>query len=76
MAKIELVTVLTQDNAFSFWGFVLETTETALVLLKNGIRDFQNSPPFERLTSFYVTITRNFESLQYFNTKPFHKTAF
>ena len=29
--------------------------------------DFQNSPPFERLACFYVTITGNFERFQYFN---------
>ena len=35
------------------------------MLLKNGARDFQNSPPFERY--FYVTISENFEHFQYFN---------
>ena len=34
---------------------------------ENGTRDFQNSPPFARLTCFYVTISRNFERFQYFN---------
>ena len=29
--------------------------------------DFQNSPPFGRLACFYVTISENFESFQYFN---------
>ena len=28
---------------------------------------FQNSPPFERLVCFYVTITENFECFQCFN---------
>ena len=27
------------------------------ILLKNGIRGFQNSPPFERRACFYVTIS-------------------
>ena len=31
------------------------------VLLKNGTRNFQNSPPFERSTCFFVTISGNFE---------------
>ena len=35
--------------------------------LKNGYRDFQNSPPFERSACFYVTISENFEHFQYFN---------
>ena len=34
---------------------------------KNGTREFQNSPPFERLACFYVTISENFERFQYFN---------
>ena len=39
-------------------------TERAKVLLKNGTRDFQNSPPWERSACFYVT---NSESFRYFN---------
>ena len=42
-------------------------TERAKVLLKNGTRDFQNSPPFDRSACFYVTITENFKRFQYFN---------
>ena len=45
-------------------GFILKATERAPVLLKNSIRDFQNSPPFERSACFYVKITKNFEHLQ------------
>ena len=45
-------------------GFILKATERASVLLKNSIRDFQNSPPFERSACFYVKITKNFEHLQ------------
>ena len=36
------------------------------MLLKNGNRDFQNSPPFERWACFYLTISGNFERFQYF----------
>ena len=32
-----------------------------------GARNFQNSPPFDRSTYFYVTITGTFERFQYFN---------
>ena len=32
-----------------------------------GSKDFQNSPPFERLACFYVTTSENFEHFQYFN---------
>ena len=42
-------------------------TERAQVLLKNGTRDFQNSPPFERSACFYVIITENFKRFQYFD---------
>ena len=45
----------------------LKPTERAKILLKSGTRDFQNSPPYERSASFYVTISGNFEQFQYFN---------
>ena len=48
-------------------GLILKPTEKTSVLLKNGTRDFQNSPPFERSACFYVTISGNFERFQYFN---------
>ena len=48
-------------------GFILKSTERAYVDLKNDARNFQNSPPFERLACFYVTISGNFERFQYFN---------
>ena len=41
------------------------STEKTYVLLKIGSRDFQYSPPFERLAFFNVTITKNFEQFQY-----------
>ena len=48
-------------------GFIFKSTERAQVLLNNGTRDFQNSPPLERSACFYVTINENFEHFQYFN---------
>ena len=48
-------------------GFVSKPTERAEVRLKNGTRNFQNSPPFARSTCFYLTISGNFERFQYFN---------
>ena len=48
-------------------GSILKSTASAKVYLKNCTRDFQNSPPFERSASFYVTITENFKRFQYFN---------
>ena len=33
----------------------------------SGTRDFQNNPPFERSTCFYVTIKGNFQRFQHFN---------
>ena len=38
-------------------------------LLKNGTTDLQNSPSFERLTCFYVTVSESFKRFQYFNVK-------
>ena len=38
----------------------------AWILLKNSTRDFQNSPPFEKSGSFYVTTTGNCECFHYF----------
>ena len=65
-AKFELVFVLTQENAF-LRGFILKPKERVYFLLKNGTRHFQNSPPFEISTFFYMTTTRNFEYFPYFN---------
>ena len=48
-------------------GFILKLTERAQVLLKNGTKDFPNSPPFERSACFYMTISENFKRFQYFN---------
>ena len=53
--KFGLVFVLTLEN----------TKRKNMVFLRNGARDFQNSPPFERC--FYVTISGIFERFQYFN---------
>ena len=48
-------------------GFILKATERAYVVLKNDTKDFQNSPLFARLACFYVTISGNFERVQYVN---------
>ena len=48
-------------------GFILKPTERTKALLKNGTRDFQNSPPFERSLCFYMTISEDFKHFQYFN---------
>ena len=48
-------------------GYISKPTEAACVLLKNGTRDFQNSPSFNRSACFYATISGNFERFQYFN---------
>ena len=58
--------ILTLENTF-LKGFILNPTQRASILLKNGTRDFQNSPSFETSTCFYVTITTYFERFQYFN---------
>ena len=62
----EVAFVLIQENAF-LRGFILKPIERTQFLLKNSTRDFQSSPPFQRSTCFYVTITGDFERFQYFN---------
>ena len=57
---------LTQENAFS-WNFHLKSNRKSIGSCKNSIRDFQNSPPFERSACLYVTVTGNFENFRYFN---------
>ena len=43
---------------------------------KNGTRDFQNSPPFQRSACFDATIGGNFERFQCFNFEiDFRKTG-
>ena len=59
-AKFELAFILTLKKLF-LRVFILKSTERAYILLQNGARDFQNSPPFYRLACFYVTISGNFE---------------
>ena len=54
-------------NKLFLRGFILKSTESASLLLKNSTRDFQNSPGFEKSACFVVTFTRNFECLHYFN---------
>ena len=61
-ANLELVFVLTVENAFSF-----KANRKSIGSSKKGTRDFQNSPPFERSVCFYVTISESFKSFQYFN---------
>ena len=46
--------------------FILKSTER-VSSSKNGARDFQNSPLFERLACSYMTISVTFERFQYFN---------
>ena len=50
-----------------FFLEVSRSIKRTYVLLKNGTREFQNSPPFERSAYFYVIISGNFERFQYFN---------
>ena len=66
MAKFGLIFVSTLENTF-FRGFILKPTERAWVLLKNGARDFQNSPSFERLACFDLLISEKnfFKKLEY-----------
>ena len=46
--------------------FILKPTKS-IGSSKYGTRNLQNITPYERSARFYVTITGNFESFQYFN---------
>ena len=65
-AKFGLAFVLTLENAFS-QRFYFQANRKRIGSSKNGTRDFQNSPPFDRSACIYVTISENFERFQYFN---------
>ena len=52
---------------YTFGGSILKPTAIASLFLKNGTRNFQNSPPFDRSTSFYAAMTGNFKHFQCFN---------
>ena len=43
----------TAKLGLGFRNFVLKPTERAQLLLKNGTRDFQNSPPFQISACFF-----------------------
>ena len=53
-------------------GFISKPAERAQVLLKNGTKDFKYSPPFERLSCFYVTITGNFKVFNTLTSEPIY----
>ena len=72
-AKCVLIFVLTLENVFSFRGFILNATEKAWILLKNGTRDFQKNPLFKRSACFYGTFSEHFERFQYFNFKTYFR---
>ena len=63
--KFRLVFVLTLENALSS-RFHFKAKRKSMDYSKNSTRDFQNSPPFERLACFYVTTTRNSDCIYYF----------
>ena len=61
--KLELVFVLTLENAFSY-SFHFKANRKSIGSFKNGTRDFQNSSLFERSAFFYVTISESFKRFQ------------
>ena len=66
-AKFELVFVLTLENALS-QRFHFKANRKSKGCSKKH-RNFENSPPFQRLPCFYVTIIGNFERFQYPNSE-------
>ena len=67
-AKFGLVFVLTQKKAFS-QRFHFQYNRKSIGSSKKLYQVFQNSPPFKRSACFYVTISENFEHVQYFNVE-------
>ena len=65
-SRIGLVFVLTLENAF-FQKFHFKAKRKSIGSSKDGTRDFQNSPLFERSTFLYVTIRESFKRFQCFN---------
>ena len=61
-----MVFFLTQENAY-LKTFHFKANRKNNGSSKNGTSDFESSPPFKRLTYFYVTITGNFERFHYFD---------
>ena len=51
--KYEMVFVKIQENASLDIGFIFKPIQSPYVPLKNGTRDFQNSPPFKGPARFY-----------------------
>ena len=47
--------------------FQFKAKRKSLGSSRNGARDFQNSPPFERSACLYVTISEDFKRFQQFN---------
>ena len=67
--------ILKSANFWKRW-FIKQTENERLLLSASFTADFelvfwgfQNNPPFERSTCFYVTITGNSEGFQYFDFK-------
>ena len=65
-AKLDFVFALTFENSYS-QSFHFKDNRENIGLVRNGIRDFKNSPPFERLTYFYVIINESFKCFQHFD---------
>ena len=65
-AKLELVFFLNIRKHFFLRVLILKPAERTQVLLKNGTRDFRNSPPFQRSACFPVTTSESFKRFQYF----------
>ena len=70
-AKFELVFSLNLEKDFFFLrGSILKPSERAQTLLKNGTRDFENTPPFERSA---CDIQWKFLNQIFWKTKTFFK---
>ena len=60
------------ENRFSELPYFMKCFKKYIInngkyIIKNGTRDFQNNPSFERSACFYVTISESFKRFQYFN---------
>ena len=60
-------------------AFILKPTERAEIVLKNGTKNFKNSPPFEWSACYHVKISKSFKLFLiqvFWKTKPSFKKPF
>ena len=70
IAKFGLVCVLTLEKTFPE-RFHFKANRKSIDFLKNGTKDFQNSPEFKRSACLHLTISGKFKGFQYFTLEKY-----